>query len=215
MAPETLIARNQHAEADLDLLATAAAITAALDRLGHGIALADADGRICHANRIARRLGEEGDGLRIRDSQLTGVAMPEAQHLSEAFKCVAAGGPDVSLRLRRPSGRRPLFMRVAAVGSPPAGQGSCSPTALVLITDPDTSMVPSRKLLTEIYALTAAESALTQMLLQGRNLGEAARALSVQVTTARKQLRSVFAKTGTRRQADLVRVLLQEVGRLA
>ncbi len=87
--------------------------------------------------------------------------------------------------------------------------------ALVLITDPDAVLLPSQEQLTDIYALTVAESALTHILLQGRELGEAPRALNVPVTTARKHLRSIFVKTGTRRQAELVRVLLQEVGRIA
>jgi DNA-binding CsgD family transcriptional regulator len=198
---------------DAELLGTAATMMAALDRLCHGMVLVEADGCIRYANRIARRLGAEGDGLRIRDGHLAGVAMPDALQLSEALKCVAAGGRDVGLRLRRPSGRRPLFVRVTAVASP--GPEPHSMGALVLITDPDAVLLPSQEQLTDIYALTVAESALTHILLQGRELGEAARALNVRVTTARKHLRSIFVKTGTRRQAELVRVLLQEVGRIA
>ncbi|WP_331296092.1 hypothetical protein [Methylobacterium hispanicum] len=50
------------------------------------------------------------------------------------------------------------------------------------------------------------------MLADGRDLGEAADALGVAVSTARTQLKAVFAKTGTGRQAQLA-VLLAGLGR--
>lgn len=84
--------------------------------------------------------------------------------------------------------------------------------AVLLIVDPAEAHPPAEGLLRELYGLTAAEGRLARMLGDGRDLGEAADALGVAVSTARTQLKAVFAKTGTRRQAQLA-VLLAGLGR--
>ncbi|GJD77805.1 transcriptional regulator [Methylobacterium gregans] len=84
--------------------------------------------------------------------------------------------------------------------------------AVLLIVDPAEAHPPAEGLLRELYGLTAAEGRLARMLGDGRDLGEAAVALGVAVSTARTQLKAVFAKTGTRRQAQLA-VLLAGLGR--
>lgn len=57
------------------------------------------------------------------------------------------------------------------------------------------------------FGFTAAEARLAGALLAGQPLAGASRALGVSVMTARSHLRSMFAKTRTHRQADLLRVL--------
>jgi DNA-binding CsgD family transcriptional regulator len=58
------------------------------------------------------------------------------------------------------------------------------------------------------YKLTPAEVRLAVALAEGRSLKEAAGGLGIRITTARAHLRQVFAKTGTSRQAALVRLVL-------
>jgi DNA-binding CsgD family transcriptional regulator len=59
------------------------------------------------------------------------------------------------------------------------------------------------------FGFTAAEARLAGALLAGQRLAGASRALGVSVMTVRSHLRSMFAKTHTHRQADLLRVLLR------
>ncbi len=59
-----------------------------------------------------------------------------------------------------------------------------------------------------LYGLTAAEARLALGLAQGRGLDEMAAALGLSRHTVRTQLKQVFAKSGTRRQPELVRLLL-------
>jgi DNA-binding CsgD family transcriptional regulator len=59
------------------------------------------------------------------------------------------------------------------------------------------------------------ETALALQLVQGRTLAQAARALHISEHTARTYSKHIFAKTGTNRQADLVRVILTSVAHLA
>lgn len=64
------------------------------------------------------------------------------------------------------------------------------------------------EILVKLYGLTPAETRLLALLGQAMNLREAAQTLGVRETTARTQLRSVFAKTGTCRQAEVVRLVM-------
>lgn len=58
------------------------------------------------------------------------------------------------------------------------------------------------------FGLTKAEARLARVLADGRSPAEAAALFDRKLTTIRSQLRQVFAKTGTSRQAELVAMLL-------
>jgi DNA-binding CsgD family transcriptional regulator len=66
----------------------------------------------------------------------------------------------------------------------------------------------SIKLLQSHFGLTKAEARLAVHLVAGETLRFAAVKLSITYETARSQLKSIFNKTGTRRQAELVIVIL-------
>jgi DNA-binding CsgD family transcriptional regulator len=59
-----------------------------------------------------------------------------------------------------------------------------------------------------LWGFTRAEADLAQHLAEGRTLSEAADASGVSINTVRTQLRGLLAKSGARRQSDLVRTLL-------
>lgn len=59
-----------------------------------------------------------------------------------------------------------------------------------------------------VYRLTSAEVRLCEMLIRGHSINEAAALLSIKRSTAVSQLKSVFSKTETRRQSELMRILL-------
>ncbi|WEX07894.1 helix-turn-helix transcriptional regulator [Chelativorans sp. AA-79] len=59
------------------------------------------------------------------------------------------------------------------------------------------------------YCLTQAETRVLASLLSGRTLAETAGALGIAATTARTHLDNIFAKTGVRRQAELMRLARQ------
>lgn len=58
-----------------------------------------------------------------------------------------------------------------------------------------------------IFGLTNAERRLLSILFEGSSLADAAHSLGVARTTARTHLQRVFDKTGSRRQADLLRTV--------
>jgi DNA-binding CsgD family transcriptional regulator len=196
---------------DSELLGTCAAMTAVLDRLRQGTMVVDGGGRVSFANRMAQQLTAEGDGVRIRGGRLSGVAQPDAALLAKAIEAASGGAPEQVLRLRRTCGRRPLLVSVSPVGNLPSARGPVAGHALLLITDPAALILPRKERLAQIHGFTTTEGALARLLLQGSNLAAAAQAMNVGMATVRSHLRGLLAKTGTHRQADLVRVLLQGI----
>jgi DNA-binding CsgD family transcriptional regulator/tetratricopeptide (TPR) repeat protein len=83
-----------------------------------------------------------------------------------------------------------------------------SASSLMTAVDAEYPSVELHDTLRARYGLTPAESRLAVGLCGGTPLGSAARALNISVHTARTQLKQVFAKTHTRRQVELVRLLL-------
>lgn len=70
-------------------------------------------------------------------------------------------------------------------------------------------------LLMSIYSLTHAEAQLTRILVSGYDINEAALHLNVSVHTTRTHLKSIFKKTNTHRQAELVSTVLTGPGLIA
>jgi len=80
--------------------------------------------------------------------------------------------------------------------------------AVVFVGEPHTAPRLRGEILRELYRLTAAEARLANCLLEGNDLRGAAEQMSIKWATARFHLKRVFAKTGTRRQTELMRLML-------
>jgi DNA-binding CsgD family transcriptional regulator len=78
---------------------------------------------------------------------------------------------------------------------------SLSRPLVQLSIDPD-----SLDALVRLYHLTRAERDVLRRIAEGSTAGEIARDLDVAITTVRTHLQNLLRKTGTRRQADLVRL---------
>jgi DNA-binding CsgD family transcriptional regulator len=74
---------------------------------------------------------------------------------------------------------------------------------VVFIIDPDRVDRPTVDSLRRAFDLTYREAHVAIAVAQGNGLQAAADAMGVALTTARSQLQQVFAKTGTRQQAEL------------
>ena len=98
-----------------------------------------------------------------------------------------------------------LVQRHIALSSP-------SPTASAPLPDQTALrriLVPSEAVLQRLFDLTAAEARLACSISRGETLEEAAAALGVKVSTVRSQLAKLMIKTGTRRQGQLVALLVR------
>jgi len=70
------------------------------------------------------------------------------------------------------------------------------------------------EILQGLYDLTPAEAEILRLLAEGRSLEEVAQQRGITMNTVRSQLKQVFAKTDTRRQGELVRLVLTGVASL-
>ena len=83
-----------------------------------------------------------------------------------------------------------------------------APAALILITDLDRRPEVLGRRLVELFGLTAAEACLAVALVAGKRLEDIAEERGVRMPTLRTQMRAVLDKTGTDRQADLMRLIV-------
>jgi len=197
------------------VLASAAAL--ALDRLPMGVVFVDAQSRLLGSNRIAEHILEAQDGLRIAEGRLHASNSRDSAVLPRLVSEIGLPSHDqpgrggAAFSVIRPSGERPLELAITRVPSndPP----EC--LVLIFISDHERGPLTDPELLRQLYGLTRAEAALAVLLAEGRSLEEAASELGITVNTSRSRLREVFDKTDTRRQAELVRILMAGPARLS
>lgn len=187
----------------------------ALSRLAIGSIVVAEDGRILEVSGIARTLLGERDGLQDVGGLLALATPRDTQRLREAIRAVARIQPDarqplpVALRVERPSGRGDLGLVVQP--APLGLSEAIEPRAIVLLSDPETSVSVSPETISALFGLTPAESAICVQLVNGATLDEAGEALGIKRNTVRAHLRSIFEKTGVDRQSRLVRLILNSV----
>jgi DNA-binding CsgD family transcriptional regulator len=104
-------------------------------------------------------------------------------------------------------GRKPLSIVAAPFKS---GTGTATPhaTAIVFINDPEQKAALPSELLRMLFGLTSSEARLAISLLDGNSLSEAALLHEVGQETVRSQVKSIFQKTGTKRQEELMQLLV-------
>jgi DNA-binding CsgD family transcriptional regulator len=89
-----------------------------------------------------------------------------------------------------------------------SGQEFGKGSVLLLLFDPDDVPRTSIDWMARQFGLTPAEQRLTEEIVNGVPLADAADALGIRLTTARTRLKAIQTKTHCHRQSDLVRLAL-------
>ncbi|MGH6936449.1 MAG: helix-turn-helix transcriptional regulator [Methylocella sp.] len=191
------------------------AATERIEMLPEG-AMPDASGRIVLANAAAKAMLDTRDGISLCDGHLAVAGSPDALLklvASCARRSVGIGGPGGEVSVPRSLPRSPLRVTVAPLRSgtrlpdvPWVGVGS--PVAVVTVTDRDLDRRRRQMNLRRRFDLTSTEAALAAEILRGDGRKAAARRCGISDATAKTHLANIFEKTGTHRQAELVRFLL-------
>jgi DNA-binding CsgD family transcriptional regulator len=184
----------------------------ALDTLRHGVMILDGTGRVIYLNRLARRLVAEGDGLSLDNNRLRGATPTLTRRLDAMLAKVAGRTDDFPIAdatsLSRPSGKAPL----ALVAVPLRGEVEWLRThgsmICLCVTDPTTRPATLPRVLARSFGLTATETAIAESLTAGSDIREIADQRKITPGTVRLHLSRIMAKTQTRRQAELVRLLM-------
>jgi DNA-binding CsgD family transcriptional regulator len=191
----------------------------ALDLLNIGLVVCNASAEMLVANQTAEQILQARDGLELdADGTLT-TTHDDRTPLKDLLRSVvkSARTPEVvqrdsALAVQRPAGKRPLTLFVRTVNTKTDAPSTNEAAVLVMILDSAQPVETAETELKQLYGFTATEARLANHLMEGLSLEDCCAAMGIRRTTARMHLRNIFAKTGVRRQGELVSLLLKSIG---
>ncbi|POF42402.1 hypothetical protein B0D71_13350 [Pseudomonas laurylsulfativorans] len=181
----------------------------ALNRLHIGAIVLDERQHLLRCNQVAQTMLDEEDGLKLVAGGLEAHYKTERSILHDLIS--SAGTTAQVMSISRPSGKRKFGLVARSIPLRAESEGKCRPAWVIFICDPDAQTTAPREILRQVFDFTPAEATLTMELAKGLALDEAAELLGIRLNTARTHLRSIFAKAGVTRQAELVRIVLNGV----
>ena len=189
----------------------------AMARLMVGAIVLDDHGKVIECNAAASEILALQDGLRLVGDQLEATYANDNRKLQQLVRNAMSRSNSARVELteatsiNRPSGQLSWGLVVQAFSPDEWTEGKHRPSVAVFVRDTEGKAHPPTRLAQELFHLTPAETALAIQLANGLSLEEAAEALNIRRNTARAHLRSIFSKTGVRRQTELVRLFLNSV----
>ena len=187
--------------------------SAALERSSTGVILLSRRGKVIFANAVANALTAAGAGLRLRGGHLSATQSSDdatlqrmiagAVGLSNGVENLRGG----AVRIAADTGKGACTVVVGPLDGR-AAIGEHAPAALMLLSRPGAATSRPAWMLRSLYDLSAAETLVAERLMQGESPEQAAAALGIKTSTARWHLASLYRKTDTKRQAELVCLLL-------
>jgi len=193
--------------------AEAATFMDVLDGLSVGLFLVDAGGRIMHANAAGSDMLGSGDLLRSVGGRLVAGDAQVEQSLRETAAAAAAGDDDggsasVVVPLRARGDERYVAHMLPLGGGARQRAGEAYAAAAALFVRKAELQYPSPpEVISKIYDLTPAELRVLLGIVEIGGVPEVAAAFGIADTTVKTHLGRLYAKTGTGRQADLVKLV--------
>jgi DNA-binding CsgD family transcriptional regulator len=182
------------------------AALATLNRMRSATFVCDSEGRVLHVNAPGKDLAAQ----LVRGDQFVLATPAETARLRSAIGVAArsvmtGAGADQRLTLTVSGGRRHTAI-VAPVHQQDVVR-LIEPLVAVIVQSED---VPAGALerTAQLFAFTPAEARAALVLLEGGSVRDLALKLSLTYESARTLVKRLLAKTGSRRQAELVRTLL-------
>jgi DNA-binding CsgD family transcriptional regulator/PAS domain-containing protein len=192
----------------------------AIDQLAFGVIILNERGHVIRVNETASRMMKETQLLRLVGNHLQAGEPDHELLVAKAIKAAlgANGNPGStagSLKIGAESPARALYMLLKPIHDGPSEVGKPAAGVAIFLSADRLQRSLSISAFATLYELSRAEVALVTELLDGVSIIEASAALGISENTARVQLRSVFTKTGTHRQADLIRLVLTSLAIIA
>lgn len=191
----------------------------ALDLLNIGLMVCSASAELLVANQTAEQMLKARDGLELDSDGTLLTTNDEGASLKSLIRSVAKTARttevvhrDSAFAVQRSAGKRPLTLFVRTVNTKSDTPSAKEAAVLVMILDSAQPVETADAELKQLYGFTATEARLSNHLMEGLSLEECCGAMGIRRTTARMHLRNIFAKTGVRRQGELVSLLLKSIG---
>lgn len=177
-------------------------VLSVLDQLGIGAFIVDQDWTIVGANEFAEKFDEQIRSLtkRLKTCQLEQSSTGEWNDGS-----LIGSGPVGPFRGAR---KVPCAIRILPLSST-VEAATGRKLFLLIVADLETPMIPTAASLRTLFTLTRAEARIALCLAEGETLKNIAIALNLSLGTVRIHLKSIFLKTNTHRQSDLVSLLMR------
>jgi DNA-binding CsgD family transcriptional regulator len=215
--PQGLKVGKQHYPSDGSFPFSLTESLVAFDLAAIGLAIADRNGRLLLANRVAEDIFASRDGLEVTPTRFLRIVQRKGSSARGLFDQRnrtdnQAPWQTTVLSITRASGKRPLHVFVRCSGVLPDGSAPADSLTFVFVVDPELPIQGIESYLRHAYKLTAAETLLATLLMQGNNLLECCRRMRVQRSTVATHLQQLFNKTQARTQSQLVSVLFRRVG---
>lgn len=182
-----------------------------------GVVILDQAGKMIEANPAATTILNLGDGIRVNNGALEAVYANDNRKLQRLIRDallsprLERASTTEGMSITRQSGQLNWGVVVQSISADEWTEGKQRPSVAVFLRDTTGKAEPPLKLTQQLFHLTPAETAVATHLSNGMSLEEAAEALGIKPNTARAHLRSIFSKTGVRRQTELVRLFLNSV----
>ena len=175
---------------------------------GHGdpgrgetcIVIVDRERRLVRASEAGAQLLRRETALRLVMDRIRGIAQIDDARLTRAVDQAGAGVIEQIL----PVGPKGAGLSISVVALPGTG---LELEVMLLIRDAREDRRRALARAVAFFGFTKAETRLVTALCEGCSVPDAAGRLGVAPTTARSHLQAVFAKTGVRRQGDLLTLL--------
>ena len=192
----------------------------ALDLLNIGVVVCGLSGEMLVANDTAQEILRARDGLELDAQGVLCATCQSGASLAGVIQQVARtarngvdnNNVDSAFAVRRPSRKRALTLFVRAVNAKAEPPADHEAAALVMILDAALPVQATELELRQLYGFTSTEAQLANLLMEGMALEDCGDELGIRRTTVRMHLRNIFAKTGARRQGELVALLLKSIG---
>ena len=191
-----------------------------VEQLTVGIIILDRDARVIKVNRLGKNLLDEMDNVALVNDKLHFLqAVDQNLYITSFEKAVQqyerkSSSPGVELlRIKQTAGRDIGLLIKSAVSSQ-WYEGRGCPAVVVYVCDPAAEKNTREAFVSKLFGLTISEASLAIVLADGMTLAEGAKKLNITENTARTVSKRIFSKTGARRQAELVRLILSSVALL-
>ncbi|MGH1482971.1 MAG: helix-turn-helix transcriptional regulator [Geminicoccales bacterium] len=185
----------------------------ALNLLGCGIALINKTGQVSFLNYAARALVDRRDGLTLDRCRLMATQSKDrlkfAAMIAHAISSDSISRQGGALVLTRPNSITPLPCLIVPIGGRlHQSLFSSSPAALVLLGRSEEQGCVDHGPLARLYGLSAKQTELITLILEGQSLPKAAQAMEIAPSTAKTHLNRALSKIGAGNLSDLDRLIL-------
>jgi DNA-binding CsgD family transcriptional regulator len=182
-----------------------------LDNLPACVIVTDAAANILRMNQAAVYLLKDGNVLRDGAGRLTASTPAYTKTIHQLVRqATTVGGPgivDTGCTIIQGNSRGRHGLMITRLNQHTNNAPAAAfPLALVTITDLEKHVGSCRSLI-RIFGLTPAEAKLAGDVAAGKRLDTLARERGVRMPTLRTQMRAIYGKTGTNRQAELAHLI--------